>query len=92
MYGQAVQIRVTGGVITHLTGVAWYSLPIPRRRHDCTPATVAVLGVMFPENFERCACGGWRVAHFGNPTADDWTPWRDRNSRRNGTAHNITLH
>lgn len=89
MYGQAVQITVTGGRITHLLGVPWYCLPLPRRRHQCQPATIAVLGIMYPENLQRCACGGWRARHFGS---DDWTEWRDRNSRRRGTAYSLTLH
>jgi hypothetical protein len=86
MYGQG--IRVTGGWIFHHHGPPWYDLPKPARWHRCEAATSARLGVVVPERFERCACGGWRVLHFGT---DDFTEWRDRNSRRNGTAHNLTI-
>lgn len=89
MYGQPVHLEVTGGIITHLHGQPWFLLPLPSRRHLCTAATIARLGILIVERYERCACGAWRVHHFGG---DDWLPWQDVNSRRDGTAHSLTLH
>jgi hypothetical protein len=89
MYGRPVQLSVTGGTITHLFGAPWYTLPLPPRWHPCDAATTATLGILVVEKYERCPCGGWRVHHFGG---DGWGSWQARNSRRNGTAHSLTLH
>lgn len=79
--------KVTGGEIVHLTGTPWYQLPLPGRRHQCVPATIASLnygGVLI----SRCACGAVRWKWLG---WDDYGPWEEKNSRRRGTAHSFTV-
>lgn len=88
MYGQPVQLFVINGWIIHIDGTPWYQQPLPRRWHLCWPSSTARLGVMYPDLYQRCPCGGWRVHFFG---AINWTEWHDRNSRRRGTAHNLTV-
>lgn len=85
-----VWTAVTGGYIAHLDAAPWYALPLPTRwRHRCRVTTVAVLGVMYPEELQRCACGAWRRRHFGSR---EFTPWQERHSRRAGRAHSLTVH
>lgn len=80
---------VTGGYIAHLGAVPWYALPLPRRwRHQCRPVTVAVFGVMYPEELQRCDCGAWRSRPFASLA---FTTWREKHSRRSGTAHSRTV-
>jgi hypothetical protein len=86
MYARGIQ--VTGGWIIHHAGIPWYDHPMPWRWHFCVAVTSARLGIVVPEFYQRCACGGWRVRHFG---ADGFTAWRERNCRRAGKAYSLTV-
>lgn len=91
------------GWVRHRDDTPWYMAPMPSRWHRCAPHTVAVVGYgIYREVIERCACGAvrrygtllevWRGPRDGDARYLPGARWTERNSRRKGRAHMVTVY
>jgi hypothetical protein len=75
---EKLSAALVGRTAEHLNGIAWHERRVPVPWHRCKAVSRYRLGLIIPDQIDRCRCGAERAENVLTGTPGRW---RRKNSR-----------